>query len=251
MIEKNVTAYREAFVTLKDHKENFRNKPTCRLIKPCKPELRKVSKQIGENINRNVRAKTNMNQWKNTNDVKNWFKNIKNKADHTMIFFDICDFYSSVTNTLLQKALKFASKYSTISKEDIDIITHTKRTTLYKDGQPWEEITSKFNVTMGSYDGAEICELVGLYPLSQMQALNINIGLYRDDGLATTRQTPREVEMTKKKLCKIFRENDLRITVEANKTVADFLDITLNLRTGAYKPYKKNPMKQQNHTTAP
>ena len=65
--------------------------------------------------------------------------------------------------------------------------------------------------------------------------------IYRDDGLAITRQTPREVEMTKKKLCKIFRENDLRvrITVEANKTVVDFLDITLNLRTGAYKPYKK------------
>ena len=48
--------------------------------------------------------------------------------------------------------------------------------------------------------------------------------LYRDDGLAITRQTPREVEMTKKKLCKIFRE--LRITATANKTVVDFLDIT-------------------------
>ena len=161
-----------------------------------------------------------------------------------MICFDICDFYLSITNTLLQKALKFASKYSTISKEDIDIITHTKRTTLYKDGQPWEKITSKFDVTMASYDGAEICELVGLYLLSQMQVRNINIRLYRDDGLATTRQTPREVEMTKKKHCKIFRESDLRITVEANKTVADFLDITLNLRTGPYKPYEK---KQLNH----
>ena len=160
----NVTAQREAFVTLKHHKENFRNKPTCRLINPCKPELGKVlvSKQIVENINRNVRAKANMNQWKNTNDVINWFINIKNKAGHTMICFDICDFYPSITNTLLQKAFKFASKYSTISKEDIDIITHTKRTTLYKDGQPWEKITSKFDVTMGSNDGAEICELVGL-----------------------------------------------------------------------------------------
>ena len=137
----NVTDQREAVVTLKDHKENFRSKTTCRLINPCKPELGKVSKQIVENINRNVITKTNMNQWKNTKDVINWFKNIKNKADHTMICFDICDFYPSITNTLLQKALKFAFKYSTISKKDIDIITHTKRTTLYKDGQPWEKIT--------------------------------------------------------------------------------------------------------------
>ena len=29
----NTTAERESFITLKDHKENFKNKPTCRLIK--------------------------------------------------------------------------------------------------------------------------------------------------------------------------------------------------------------------------
>ena len=40
----DVTAKRETFITLKDHRENFRNKPTCRLINPCKPELGKVSK---------------------------------------------------------------------------------------------------------------------------------------------------------------------------------------------------------------
>ena len=92
---------------------------------------------------------------------------------------------------------------------------------------------------MGSYDGAEMCELVGLYLLSQLQNLNINLGLYRDDGLAVTNQTPREAEMTKKKLCIIFKDNDLRIAVEANKKVTDFLDITLDLHTGSYKPYKK------------
>ena len=45
--------------------------------------------------------------------------------------------------------------------------------------------------------------------------------------------------MTKKKLCKIFKDNNLRIAVEANKKVTDFLDITLDLHTGSYKPYKK------------
>ena len=45
--------------------------------------------------------------------------------------------------------------------------------------------------------------------------------------------------MTKKKLCRIFKDNDLRIAVEANKKVTDFLDITLDLHTGSYKPYKK------------
>ena len=76
----DITAKREAFITLKDHKENFRNKPACRLINPCKPELGKVSKQIVEKIVYNIRTKTNTNQWKNTNDVINWFNAIKTRA---------------------------------------------------------------------------------------------------------------------------------------------------------------------------
>ena len=42
-----------------------------------------------------------------------------------------------------------------------------------------------FDVTMGSYDGAEICELVVIYllfPLAKVIDQN-NSGLYRDDGL--------------------------------------------------------------------
>jgi hypothetical protein len=43
-----------------------------------------------------------------------------------------------------------------------------------------------FDVTMGSYDGAEICELVGLFILSKLEAKfgKNQVGLYRDDGLA-------------------------------------------------------------------
>ena len=132
-----------------------------------------------------------------------------------------------------------ASKYADISEYQIHLITHKKKIMLYKDGNPWEKTTSAFDVTMESYDGAEICELVGLYLLSQLQNLNINVGLYRDDGLAVTNQTPRKAKMTKKKLCKIFKDNNLRIAVEAKKKVTDFLDITLDLHTGSYKPYKK------------
>ena len=42
----NTTAERESFITLKDHKENFKNKPTCRLLNPCRPEIGKISKQL-------------------------------------------------------------------------------------------------------------------------------------------------------------------------------------------------------------
>ena len=40
-------------------------------------------------------------------------------------------------------------------------------------------------------------------------------------------------------MCKIFKHNSLQIIIEANKKVVDFLDITLDLRTAIYKPYKE------------
>ena len=36
------------FVTIKDHKENNRNNPKCRLLNPTKPELGMISKNITE-----------------------------------------------------------------------------------------------------------------------------------------------------------------------------------------------------------
>ena len=41
------------------------------------------------------------------------------------------------------------------------------------------------SVTMGSFDGAEICELVGLFILNELKRRipEVNFGLYRDDGL--------------------------------------------------------------------
>ena len=80
-----------------------------------------------------------------------------------------------------------------------------------------ETCNTTFDVTMGSHDGAETCELVGNFLLSQLQDLNVNVGLYRDDGLAITDATPRDAENIKKEICRIFNNNGLRITIEANK----------------------------------
>ena len=92
---------------------------------------------------------------------------------------------------------------------------------------------------MGSFDGAETCELVGSFLLSKLQHLNINVGLYRDDGLAITSATPRDTENIKKEICRIFNSNGLRITIEANKRTINFLDITFNLDQGTYRPFTK------------
>ena len=55
-----------------------------------------------------------------------------------------------------------------------------------------------FDVTEGSYDGAETCELIGLYLLSQLQDLGIYIAVYRDDGVAASKFSARKNEEIKK-----------------------------------------------------
>ena len=82
---------------------------------------------------------------------------------------------------------------------------------------------------MGSYDGAETYELVGSFLLSQLEDLNANIGLYRDDGLAITNATPRETENIRKEICRIFNNNGLRITIQVNKQIINFLDVTFKV----------------------
>ena len=145
----------------------------------------------------------------------------------------------TITENLLNKALDFASNFIDITDEDRHIILQAKKSILYSNSTSWSKKDSTFDVTMDSFDGAETCELVGLYILSQMQDLGINVGLYRDDGLAVSDKTPKETETTKKRICKIFEKNNLKITIEANLKNVNFLDINLDLRSEIYKPYAK------------
>ena len=69
--------------------------------------------------------------------------------------------------------------------------------------------------------------------------MNINVGIYRDDGLIAVRLTNRQSENLKKQICQIFQQYDLKITIEANKKVVDFLDVTLDLQREEFRPFIK------------
>jgi hypothetical protein len=183
-----------------------------------------------------------MNQWKNTKSVLTWFNNIADKDQHSFIAFDVVDFYPSISIELLDAALDFASNYDNITDEEREIIMHAKTSCLHSSGNYWGKRTSSslFDVTMGSFDGAESCELVGSYLLHLITTKHgNNFGLYRDDGLGVIKATAREIENIKKDLCSIFNKYGLKITIEANKKIVNFLDVTLNLSTGKYQPYAK------------
>ena len=119
------------------------------------------------------------------------------------------------------------------------IIKHTKQSFLFHKDTPWVKKGTNFDVSMGSFDGAETCELVGLYMLSKLKETDLNIGLYRDDGLAASHLTPRQTEVMKKKICQIFKKEGLNVTIEANTKITDFLDITLDLQNNNYRPFTK------------
>ena len=78
--------------------------------------------------------------------------------------------------------------YITIKEQEVVTIMHARRSLLFNNDSLWVKKNGdpNFDVTMGSFDGAEICELVGLYILNELsnKFVNGNIGLYRDDGLA-------------------------------------------------------------------
>jgi len=102
--------------------------------------------------------------------------------------------------------------------------------------------TMNLHVTMGAYDGAEVCELVGIYLQSLIgEKYNGNdFGLYRDDGLGVVRNVSGpQSERIKKDLQKIFKDNHLNIEISCNLKIVDYLDITMNLNDGSYRPYRK------------
>ena len=109
-----------------------------------------------------------MNQWRNTDSVTNWFNTIENKSKCFFIQLHIVEFYASISENVIDTAINFAKQYTDISDENLRIIKHCRKSLLYNNHEPWKKkgIDSCFDVTMGSYDGAEVCELVGIYLLS-------------------------------------------------------------------------------------
>ena len=122
---------------------------------------------------------------------------------------------------MLRKAICFARSHIYINEGDLEIVNAARQSFLFHNNEPWVKINSEdFDIPMGSYDGAECCELVGLYLLHCITQKSSGIlhkesvGLYRDDGLAVIRGGASESERIVKKLRKVFTKVDLKITIE-------------------------------------
>ena len=144
----------------------------------------------------------------NTISVIKWFENINNKRLHKFLQFDIKDFYPSIKEALLNEAIQIAKEHVLITRKDVEVIFHARKSVLYNNGEPWvKKEGGSFDATMGAYDGAEVCELIGIYMLYLIGKKydSKNIRLYRDDELAVLENVSEPVsEKVKKKTFTIF-----------------------------------------------
>ena len=158
---------------------------------------------------------------------------------------DIANFYPSISEDLMEKALIWASRHSYVSDLAVKVIIHSRRTILFDGKNTWcKKENSKFDVGQGAYDGAEVSELIGLFMLDQIVNVNEvlpkeNIGLYRDDMLGVDNRGGPKIERNKKKIIQIFKENGLKLTTEPTTRRVQFLDFVLDLDNNLHKPFQK------------
>ena len=104
-------------------------------------------------------------RWRNSNSVISWFGALGNKSQCFLMQLDIVEFYPSIAENVLDDAINFAKQYTDISDENLRIIKHCRKSVLCNIYEPWKrkDTGSCFDVTMGSCDGTESCDLVGIY----------------------------------------------------------------------------------------
>ena len=128
---------------------------------------------------------------------------------------------------MLNNTIAFAENYISISKDDIRIIKHCRKTLFFHGNEARQKKADEttFDVMMGSYDGAELCELIGIY----IQSLLTNIlskdkmGLYRDDGLfILRRKNKQQIDRVRRKIISLFENIDFKIKILTNLTEVDF-----------------------------
>ena len=125
------------------------------------------------------------------------------------------------------------------------MIKHSRISLLFDLEQAWKkkESGSCLDVTMSTNDGAELCELIGVF----MQSVLLDIinkeamGLWRNGGLIVRNEvTSQNTDKIRKKIIRVFKDNGFSIDIVSNLVEVNFLDVMFNLSNGSYRSYKKS-----------
>ena len=140
--------------------------------------------------------------------------------------------YPSISVGVLARSMSFAKSVIDIEGNIINTINHARNSLLFDDSGAWVKKYGSplFDVTMGSFDGAEVRELVGLYFLNKIKSLlgSNNEGLYKNDGLAIVHKAnDPKVDRLRKDIISLFKDEGLSITIDTNLIETDILDVSI------------------------
>ena len=130
--------------------------------------------------------------------------------------------------TLLLKAMNFAKKLVNINEDKV-FIKHARKSFLDDNSEPWiKKDGGLLDVTIGTYDWVEVCEVVGTFLLCKI-SLKYNkndLVPYCDDGLAIFKKIscPKS-EKFKKDIQKLFKQNELDIVIQYNMKTVKYINI--------------------------
>ena len=85
-----------------------------------------------------------------------------------------------------------------------------------------------FDVTMGAYYVAEVCELAETFSLASVYIMTTGCQYLKT-----------QLERIKKSLQKTFKDFGLEIAAESNLRIVNYLDVTLNINDGSFRPCDK------------
>ena len=120
---------KNCFITINSNKSDYKTNPECRLINPAKTQTGSVSKIIVQDICASLAL--NINQWRSTKDCIKWFEEYDKDDWCSFIKYDIKDFYPSITERALDRALDLGKEYIVIPLDKVEIIKHCRKTLLY------------------------------------------------------------------------------------------------------------------------
>lgn len=196
------------------------------IFNPTRPEIGKISKNILDRINRQIKSTYKLDLSINTTDMTKWFSNINNNY-RSFLQFDIENYY--YCGDWICKAFLWYFWGRDWNHQKV------QKAVVNKKGQ--------FDMLRGFLNSVEMTDLLSLYILYNLtRTIEVeNIGLYWDDELLIIKDSngPKCKRMNKIILNE-FQKIKLKVDIVSNKQIVNFWDVTLDLRKGCYEPYKKN-----------
>ena len=156
--------------------------------------------------------------------------------DSSFIQLGIKEFYPSINEDILKNTIQFSKLYTTIDDKGLRLIMHCRKSLRFFGSKSRRKKSEEScsDITMCSFDGAEICELAGLYIQSNLENIlsKTNFVLYRDDGLILLRNlNGQHMNKKRKAIIKIFQDIGFSIDFQTSDKEVDLFDVTMNLHS--------------------